>query len=135
MENTNNFQKEKFDSYLNKTIILSSRSYFKKQIHIVNKEKNIIDDENYSVFLQKFITNDQDFSDIDNVDLFLQLKNTIQSLTAIEQSVIFLIFKEGLTQDKTAKILDIHSKSVSRIKIRAIGKLKKYLKGDFKSEK
>lgn len=135
MENANNFKKERFDSYLNKTIILSSKNYFKKQVNIANKEKNIIDDKDYSAYLQKFIEDGQYFSGFDNVELSLQLENAIQSLTAIEQSVIFLLFQEELTEDEAATILEIWSKSVSRIKVRAIEKLKKHLKGDFKNEK
>ena len=74
-------------------------------------------------------------SDIDTIDLSLQLKNALKSLTAIEQSVIFLLFQEELSQDEAAKILEIWSKSVSRIKVRAIEKLRKYLKGDLNNER
>ena len=74
-------------------------------------------------------------SDIDTIDLSLQLKNALKSLTAIEQSVIFLLFQEELSQDEAAKILEIWSKSVSRIKVRAIKKLRKYLKGDLNNER
>ena len=74
-------------------------------------------------------------SDIDKIDLSLQLKNALNSLTAIEQSVIFLLFQEELSQDEAAKILEIWSKSVSRIKVRAIEKLRKYLKGDLNNER
>ena len=44
MESKNNYNEERFDSFLNKTIILSSRTYFKKQMNIIDKEKNIIND-------------------------------------------------------------------------------------------
>ena len=135
MENKSNYKEERFDSFLNKTIILSSRTYFKKQANITNKERTIVDDEDYSAFLQDFVSSNQHFSCVDNVDLSLQLQNAIRSLTAIEQSVIFLLFQEELSQDEAAKILEIWSKSVSRIKIRAIEKLKKYLKGDCKDER
>lgn len=37
MEN-NNYKEERFDSFLNKTIILSSKLYFKKQMNFVSKE-------------------------------------------------------------------------------------------------
>lgn len=135
MENKSNYKDERFDSFLNKTIILSSRTYFKKQANITNKERTIVDDEDYSAFLQDLVSSNQHFSCVDNVDLSLQLQNAIRSLTAIEQSVIFLLFQEELSQDEAAKILEIWSKSVSRIKIRAIEKLKKYLKGDCKDER
>lgn len=37
MENQNTYKEERFDSFLNKTIILSSRTYFKKQMNTVKK--------------------------------------------------------------------------------------------------
>lgn len=135
MECKNDYKEERFDSFLNKTIILSSKMYFKKQMNIRNKEMSIIDDENYSCFLQNFIVHNSTSFSFDNIDSSLKLNNAIQSLSAIEQAVIFLLFEEELSQDEAAKILEIWSKSVSRIKIRAIGKLKKYMKGDFKNEK
>ena len=135
MGDKNNYKQERFDSFLNKTIILSSRTYFKKHSNISNKEKTIVDNEDYSAYLQDFIASDAHLSDIDTIDLSLQLKNALKSLTAIEQSVIFLLFQEELSQDEAAKILEIWSKSVSRIKVRAIEKLRKYLKGDLNNER
>ena len=135
MGDKNNYKQERFDSFLNKTIILSSRTYFKKQSNISNKEKTIVDNEDYSAYLQDFIASDAHLSDIDKIDLSLQLKNALNSLTAIEQSVIFLLFQEELSQDEAAKILEIWSKYVSRIKVRAIEKLRKYLKGDLNNER
>ena len=135
MGDKNNYKQERFDSFLNKTIILSSRTYFKKQSNISNKEKTIVDNEDYSAYLLDFIASDAHLSDIDKIDLSLQLKNALNSLTAIEQSVIFLLFQEELSQDEAAKILEIWSKSVSRIKVRAIEKLRKYLKGDLNNER
>lgn len=132
MENKNNFKEERFDSFLNKTIILSSRTFFKKQMNIINKERVIVDDEDYSDFLNGF---NVPFDTFSNIDMLLELNKALKSLTAIEQSVIFLLFKEDFSQDEAATILDICSKSVSRIKLRAIEKLKKYLKGDAKNEK
>ncbi len=135
MESKNDFQEERFDSYLNKTIILSSKDYFRKQMSLANKERTIVDDEDYSAFLQEVSILNGAFSTIDHITNTLELNNAIKSLSAIEQSVIFLLFQEDLSQDEAAKILDICSKSVSRIKLRAIEKLKKYLKGDSNNEK
>lgn len=120
---------------MNKTIILSSRTYFKKQMNIINKERTIVDDKNYSSFLQNFIEINCAFSNIDDINLSLHLKTALKSLSAIEQSVIFLLFQEELTQNEAAEILDIYSKTVSKIKIRAISKLKDYLKGDLENGK
>ena len=104
-------------------------------MNINNKEKTIVDDENYSVFLQTFCPFEDTFSTIDSTINSLKLNNAIKSLSAIEQAVIFLLFKRELSQDEAAKILEICSKSVSRIKIRAITKLRKYLEEDFINEK
>ena len=46
-------REEKFDSFLNKIIILSSKYYYKKQMKINGRENTIIDNEEYSQFLQK----------------------------------------------------------------------------------
>ena len=102
---------------------------------LANKERSIVDDEDYSAFLQEVSILNGAFSTIDHITNTLELNNAIKSLSAIEQSVIFLLFQEDLSQDEAAKILDICSKSVSRIKLRAIEKLKKYLKGDSNNEK
>jgi len=134
MENHKNYNEERFDSFLNKTIIYSSKAYFKKQMKQSEKEKIIVNDENYAAFLEKYIAINEENSFIDSIDLGLQLNNALESLSAIEQSVIFLLFKEELNQEDAAKILEICSKSVSRIKLRAISKLKKYLKEDVENE-
>ena len=100
-----------------------------------NKEKTIVDDVNYSTFLQRASVLNETISIIDTISNSIELNNAMKSLSAIEQSVIFLLFEEDLSQDEAAKILEICSKSVSRIKLRAIDKLRKYLKGDLNYEK
>ena len=135
MECKNDYKEERFDSFLNKTIILSSRTYFKKQMNTLNKEKVIVDDEDYSAFLQDFINMNNKVYSVSDVDTSLQLQNALKSLSAIEQAVIFLLFEEELTQNEAAEILEIYSKTVSKIKIRAVNKLKKYFEGDFENGK
>ena len=134
MENKNDYKEERFDSYLNKIIIFTSKGYFKKQVKVMEKEKTIVDDEDYAAFLQDFTMSNCAFSTVDDCEKTLQLNTALKSLSAIEQAVIFLLFKEDLSQDEAAKILEICSKSVSRIKIRAINKLKKLMKGDSENE-
>ncbi len=135
MESKNDYREEKFDSYLNKTIILSSRTYFKKQMNTINKERTIVDDVDYSALLQDFVNANSSFSSFDDIDSKLELSSALSTLSVIEQAVIFLLFQEDLTQNEVAEILKIYSKTVSKIKNRAMGKLKKYLKGDFENEK
>ena len=48
--------------------------------------------------------------------------------------MIFLLFHEDLTQDEAADILEVYSKTISKIKVRAINKLKKELKGENANE-
>lgn len=129
MGNKNDFQEERFDSYLNKIIIFSSKEYFKKQMSISNKEK-IGEMNDYEE-----IALDDALFDLEKVENILELNNVLKSLTAIEQTVIFLLFYEELTQNEAAKILKVYSKTVSKIKIRAINKLKKKMKGTLEDEK
>ena len=134
MESKSNYNEERFDSFLNKTIILSSRTYFKKQINIINKERTIVDMD-YSTFLSDFIVLNHKVSYIDDIDISLQLNSALKTLSAIEQAVIFLLFYEDFTQSEVAEILEIYSKTISKIKIRAIDKLKKYFKEDSENGK
>ena len=119
-----NSNEAKFDSFLTKTIILSSKKYFKKQIDMSSKEQTIFDDEEYCEL------NNGAKNDYERVDISLSIKDALNSLSAIEQAVIFLLFQEELSQNEAAQILEIYSKTVSKIKIRAIEKLKKYFKED-----
>lgn len=108
MENKN-YKDEQFDSFLTKTIILSSKRYFKKEINTNRKEQIIFDDQNYSAFIQGFFDS-QNPNFESTIDLSLSVK-------------------------EAAQILEIYSKTVSKIKIRAIDKLKKYFKEDFENER
>lgn len=128
MENKNP-KDAKFDAFLNKTIIFSSKWYFRNQMKVVNNEKLIVDDDKSTSPLKNIDFNG-DKSSFEKIDNILDLSNAIQKLSAIEQAVIFLLYKKQLSQDDAAKILEICSKSVSRIKVRALDKLKKYLEGD-----
>lgn len=130
MENKNP-NDAKFDSYLTKTIILSSKKYFKNQIERDSKEQTIFNNEKYSSFIESLSDfNNRPKNDYEKIDMSLALKSALNSLSAIEQAVIFLLFQEELTQNEAAEILEVYSKTVSKIKIRAIEKLKKYFKGD-----
>lgn len=131
MENKD-FKEERFDSFLNKTIILSSKAYFKKNMKVSSREKTIVNDENYNAFLEKFTTTNTVIDDIENN---LELNNALNSLSVIEQAVLFLLFKEDFSQEEASQILEICSKSVSRIKLRAIKKLKNLLKESDNNEK
>lgn len=129
MENNNLNEKEiKFNNFINKTIIMSSKRYFKKECNTYSKEKNIIDNTELSNLLDVFTYSNTSL--FENVNSKLELNSALNKLSVIEQTVIFLLFQEDLTQEEASQILEICSKSVSRIKIRALNKLRKYLKGD-----
>lgn len=130
-----NYKEERFDSFLNKTIILASKKFFKKQMHITTNEKNIVNDEEDAQFLGNFSALNSSFSSIDLIDTTIELNIALQSLSAIEQSVIFLLFHEDLSHDEVANVLKIYSKTVYKIKSRALNKLKRYFKEDYKNEK
>lgn len=135
MESKNSYKEERFDSFLNKTIKMSSRSYFIKQMNIVSKENTIVDNEDFSSFLQGFIDVNSPFVDFDEIESKIVLNSALNCLSEIEQAVIFLLFNKQLLQEDAADILELYSKTVSKIKIRAIEKLRKYMEGDSKNEK
>ena len=128
MENkrTNNDNEKIFDSFLNKTIILSSKDYYRRNMNISNNEvsSNIYDEE-YTRDIFDILSS----SIVENVELNIELSTAIKSLSAIEQSVIFLLYNEGLTHAETAEILKIWRESVDRIKKRALNKMKKKMGG------
>lgn len=128
MENKNP-KEAKFDTFLNKTIIFSSKWYFKNQMKVVNNEKFIVDDDQFSSSLNNIYFNSDTIA-FDKIDNILDLSKAIQKLSAIEQAVIFLLFQKDLKQDDVADILEIYTRSVRRIEIRALRKLEKYLKGE-----
>lgn len=122
-------EKEKrFNNFLNKTIILSSKRYFKREVNISNKEQMLVDDNSHTSVLNSAVNSTM--ADFDLVENCLELNTALSKLSDIEQTVIFLLYNKELSQDEASKILEICSKSVSRIKVRAINKLRKYMKGD-----
>lgn len=128
---TNLTQEEKekrFNNFLNKTIILSSKRYFKREVNISNKEQMLVDDNSHTSVLNAAVNST--ITDFDLVENCLELNTALSKLSDIEQTVIFLLYNKELSQDEASKILEICSKSVSRIKVRAINKLRKYMKGD-----
>lgn len=135
MENKNNYKEERFDSFLNKTIILSSKQYYRNEIAKDLKELKIIDDENYDEFMKNYLAYDEVYN-LEKIDSFVKVCENpmlicaLKSLSDIEMTVIFLLFEEQLTNIESGKILKICTKSVARIKKRALKKIEKYLRGD-----
>lgn len=135
MENKNDHKEERFDSFLNKTIILSSKRYYKYEITKDFNELKLIDDENFSDFINDYLKYEETTYNSKSISDFIeQLDNTalvcaLESLSKIEMIVIFLLFEKQLTSSEASKILKICSDSVTRIKKRELKKLEKYLKG------
>lgn len=134
MDNKNQYKEERFDSFLNKTIKLSSVLYFKRNMNYVGRENTIVDNEDFSSFLQGFIEADNPIVLLDKIEQRIELRNALNCLSDIEQAVIFLLFNKELSQAEAGEILDIYSKTISKIKHRALRKLRKYMKGDAKNE-
>ncbi len=136
MKNKNDFKEERFDSFLNKTIILSSKKYYRNEITKETNELKIIDDENNFEYMDNYLMNEDEIYNLKDVDNFIEffdnpmLVRALKSLSNIEMTVIFLLFEKQLTSKEASKILKICSDSVTRIKRRALNKIKKYFKGD-----
>lgn len=125
----------KFNNFLNKTIIFSAKNCYKKEIIRSHRELNIIDDDNFSDFLQKYIQYEDVICDFKDLNHFLDncdnesLVRALKKLSRREKNVLFLFFVKGFSYQTISKILNIHYFSACRIKNRAINKIKKYLKG------
>ena len=132
----NNYKYNRFNSFLNKTIVLCSKRYYKAELTTNLTELKIMDDENYTEYMKDFIKIDDDVYNCVDVDNFIDLCENpvliraLKSLSKIEMTVIFLLFEKQLTSREASKILKICSDSVTRINKRALSKLKEYLKGD-----
>lgn len=128
-------EKEKrFDNFLNKTIILSSKKFYKEECNKKDKEFDILDNKDFDEYINKFIETEELEFDCNNItDLINKLNNVklieaLKSLSSIEKTVIFLLFEKELTSSEASKILKIYSDSVTRIRRRAIKKLQNHLK-------
>ena len=93
------FEEERFDAYLNKVIIMSSKEYFRKEALHNTRESKIIDDENFLEFInektkkEEFNIVAEDFiEECDNP----RLCDAIKQLSEIEQAVVFFIYDKEL---------------------------------------
>lgn len=128
-------EKEKrFDNFLNKTIILSSKKFYKEECLKKGREIDILDDENFNKYINNYIEiyeiefNCNGITDLINKLNNVKLIEALKSLSNIEKTVIFLLFEKELTSSEASKILKICSDSVTRIRRRAIKKIQNHLK-------
>ena len=134
MENEFDILEIKFNHFLNLTIIGASKDYYKKQRTYEEKEIKIIDNENFEDYLAKYIIQDEDeifakrnlYGQFDNPEL----NNAFEkSLSFNEKMVIFLYFNEGYRVNIIAKILRMNVDSITRLKRKALEKLRNNMKG------
>lgn len=114
-------KEKQFNSFLNTTIIMSAKKNYKEEMTTKSSENAILDDENFTNYLHDYMQ-EEDFAN--NIIRKIELDDAICELSAIEQAVLFLLYEEDVTQEYASKLLDLYSKTVSKIKKRAINKLK-----------
>ena len=136
MEKKNANSNEKFyefNSFLNKVIIFSGKEFFRKELKNKRRELDLIDDDNFeNMYLNSYLCEDQTSKDVFDFINFCENFNlhcALKSLSAIEQEVLFLLYSKELSQEEVANILNICSKYVSRKKLRAFDKIRKFLSG------
>ncbi len=135
MENNNIESKAYlFDAFLTKTIIYSSNNFFKKNAKTNSIELNVLDDENFfSDSINGMSQEDHLFENPADFTLSVEnskLSKALKYLSEQERFVIIMIFYCGLSLDDISIILSINYKSVSRIKLRALKKLKNFMGGN-----
>lgn len=96
----NNYKYNRFNSFLNKTIVLCSKRFYKAELTTNLTELKIMDDENYTEYMKDFIKIDDDVYNCVDVDNFIDLCENpvliraLKSLSKIEMTVIFLLFEQ-----------------------------------------
>ena len=118
----------KFRRFLNDTIIGASKDYYAKQRKYELRELQIIDDENYEGYLGKYVTQNL-FEQFDAFYVSDELNMGFQVLSSIERTVLFLHYEENYKLKEIAKILNMRDETITRIKRRALNKLKNYMEG------
>ena len=132
-DNFETIQEIKFNYFLNKTIVGASKDYYNKQQKISLREVLLIDNQDYEDYLKKYIKTEDtlyDAFDISMLDELLDNRivlNAVKSLTEVERLVIFLLVIQGYTLKEVSTMLNMYLESISRIKTRALRKLRNYL--------
>ncbi len=123
----------KFDAFLTKTIIGASKAYYNKETLHNYREVTIIDDDNIDDYSQNFIDKELGVFDVYNecgpFEQNYKLNMAYESLSLCEKTVIFLYYKQKYRTGEIASIMKMKSQSVSRIKKKALLKLKAFMEG------
>ena len=123
-------EERKFNVFINKTIIFSSKQFYKKEMR-KNTRENSIEELTNDIRLKEMLSV-IDFS-YDTIENNIILLKAMKSLTEIEQKVIFLLFRKDLSRKVVADKVKIDVATVSRVQKRALLKMKKFLEGDIKN--
>ena len=121
----------KFNAFLNLTIVGASRDYYDKERLYYTREIAILDDYNLDERIRSRI--EREASKIDSYDELgpfsenFKLNIAFESLSDIEQTVIFLYFKKKYKSSEIAVMLNISVQSISRIKKRALKHMKEFI--------
>lgn len=123
----------KFDTFLTKTIIGASKAYYKKECLNNYREITIIDDDDIEDCSRNYIDEKLGVYDVyDECGPFednYELNMAYESLSLCEKMVIFLYYKQKYRTGEIASIMKMKSQSVSRIKKKALLKLKAFMEG------
>ena len=121
----------KFNAFLNLTIAGASRDYYDKERLYYIREIAILDDYNLDERIRSRI--EREASKIDSYDELgpfsenFKLNIAFESLSDIEQTVIFLYFKKQYKSSEIAAMLNMSVQSISRIKKRALKYMKEFI--------
>ena len=123
----------KFNAFLNLTIAGASRDYYKKERIYYGREIAILDDygldERIRSRIEKEASKMDAYDELGPFSEDFKLNIAFESLSDVEQTVIFLYFKKKYRSSEIAKMLNITVQSVSRIKKRALNRIKVFIEG------
>lgn len=128
-----NLSKEE-DAYIKKIILNARRKYIRDNYKYLNNNMINIDEcshiEDESI-LQALISSTEDIVvsavDFEKVMDNKKLYDCIKALSLNEKMVLFYLFNEDESINEIANIMSLSRMTISRIKKKALNKLKKYL--------
>lgn len=123
-------QEKKFRSFLNKTIIGASKTYFAYNYTRNEIELEIFENSNILSYEDLTLEQDISYMCLENLFTDYMLYNATKSLSFREKLVIFLIVIEEKSGKEVAEKMNMNIDSVYRIKKRALTKIRKYIRKD-----
>lgn len=114
----------RFINYMKKTLLNKRIDYLRHQTYLKKKEK-LLNEKEWIVFS---VNDDTVYSFFDFEQK--EIKNAIKQLTEKQQKVLYLNLIKKMTLKQIGEKLNISTNAAEKIKIRAIKKLKDYLRRD-----